>query len=461
MESKIKRALSGIPDYQAFLTVDEMDASSRRLAAEYPGRVTLREIGRSRGNLPLLCMKISCDHPRSGNALMLGCPHPNEPIGVMMLEYMTLLLAEDEELRETLGYDWYIVKAWDVDGVKLNEGWFKGPFTLTDYFQSYFRPAGHEQVDWTFPIKHKLLNFNNPIPETRAVMDLIDKIQPRFIYALHNAGFGGTYWYTTRPIPQLFEAMKKVSLDYNVPLHLGEPESPSAKMYAPAFYANLGIRNSYDYAEFLGRDMGEYARNLKSGDCSASYAGDRWGTFTLLTELPYFYDERIADQMPSDMTRLDATCRKWDESEATTAEIRAILDPVLSYVDPDDAFIKAVNDFTQPNKNLDFLRKKVKSDSAFLRLATVAECFDNLLVSRFYKALTYGMAVRALENTIRRMPGDNAVATALSDMQAAFNRKAAYLEEHMDYRPVPIRNLVAIQLASGLMVANHLSKNMG
>ena len=39
-------------------------------------------------------------------------PHPNEPIGAMMLEYFTRELAENKELREKLDYTWYIVKSW-------------------------------------------------------------------------------------------------------------------------------------------------------------------------------------------------------------------------------------------------------------------------------------------------------------------------------------------------------------
>jgi len=32
-------------------------------------------------------------------------------------------------LREELGYTWHFIKSIDADGMRLNEGWFKGPFT--------------------------------------------------------------------------------------------------------------------------------------------------------------------------------------------------------------------------------------------------------------------------------------------------------------------------------------------
>ena len=149
MKSIYQKLLSGIPDYKEFLTVDEMDESSRRLAAEHPDCVELFEMGKTRQGHPLLCLKIGSG---SRNALMFGCPHPNEPIGTMMLEYFTKNLAENKELRDELDYTWYIVKAWDADGLRLNEKWLKGPYTLYNYSRNFFRPAGHKQVDWTFPV---------------------------------------------------------------------------------------------------------------------------------------------------------------------------------------------------------------------------------------------------------------------------------------------------------------------
>ena len=58
-----------------------------------------------------------------------------------MLEYFSKRLAEDEELRKELDYTWYIVKAWDADGLRLNEKWLKGPYTLYNYSRN-FLPSG-------------------------------------------------------------------------------------------------------------------------------------------------------------------------------------------------------------------------------------------------------------------------------------------------------------------------------
>lgn len=52
--------------------------------------------------------------------------------------------------------------------------WLKGPYTISNYTRGFFRPAGDEMVEWTFPIDYKTLHFHDVMPETQAVMDLID-----------------------------------------------------------------------------------------------------------------------------------------------------------------------------------------------------------------------------------------------------------------------------------------------
>jgi len=76
MDSDFQRVLDAVPDYEVFLTVDELDASARALAEEFPDTVTLFEAGRSRKGHPILCLKIG-DGPRNDPRAM-ACP-PSEP----------------------------------------------------------------------------------------------------------------------------------------------------------------------------------------------------------------------------------------------------------------------------------------------------------------------------------------------------------------------------------------------
>jgi len=474
MKKVYEQLLGAIPDYKAFLTVAEMDDSARRLAEAFPDVVSLREIGKTQEGRPLLCLKIGEDvldetgKPR--NMLLLGLPHPNEPIGAMMLEHLTWELGKSPELRRELGYTVYVVKAWDLDGAMKNEGWFKGPFTVTHYMRNFFRPAGHQQVDWTFPVDYKELHFDKPIPETVAVMKLIDEVQPRMIYNLHNAGFGGAYWYMSAPTPEIFKDLLAIPPKYKVPLHMGEPESNSAPIYDTAIYGCLGITSEYDHMEkFAGQDMKELVKSMSSGDCSAAYAREKYGSFTLLAELPYFYDSRIEDLSPSDISRRDALILSHKENEATNTGIFAILAALEPHMNPRNQYLMAVKSFTSfDGGGIEALTALLDSDPKYDKPATVAEKFDSLLgSSKFYKTLNFALMLGGSEYELRQMaltgeenPEKKAGLEAGRALAlAAFDAATAVLEEQLNYSAVPIRSLVGVQLESGLRVAEYLKEH--
>ncbi len=458
MKAKYVELIKNIPDYKEFLTVDELDASSFALAERYPDSVSVFPIGNTKEGRTLYCLKVGSG---SKNALMFGCPHPNEPIGTMTLEYFSENLAQDEQLRNELDYTWYIVKAWDADGLRLNEGWLKGPYTIYNYSRHFFRPAGHKQVDWTFPIDYKELHFHKPVPETEAMMQLIDKIKPHFIYSLHNAGFGGVYWYVSRPVEPLYDAMRAAAARVEVPLNLGEPEAPYCVALSPAVYKSLGIEQEYDYMEKYGaKDIGSI---LNVGNCSESYARERYGTFTLLTELPYFYDKRIMDMSKGTMSRREAVAKSLDMNTQANKYIQGALARAKDIVDTENPFRLALEAFSS-GRGDESTRRMIEQNPEYARTATVAEEFDNLLMSRFYKSLSYGMAIRMNEYELSKMSerGEvNAEKEAklgenIADAEKAHTALTEQLEKDLAYEVVPIKKLVSIQLECGLLVSDYL-----
>lgn len=459
MKEIYRKLLDSIPDYKTFLTIDEMNESSRNLAERYPDAVMLTEIGKSREGEPLLCLKIG---EGSHTAIMFGCPHPNEPIGTMMLEYFTEQLAGNRELRESLDYTWYIVKVWDINGFRMNEKWLKGPYTLYNYSRNFFRPAGHKQVDWTFPVDYKELHFHAPLPETQAMMQLIDKVKPEFIYALHNAGFGGVYWYMTKPVPEAYAGMYAAAERQQIPVNLGEPEAPYLITFAPAIYANMGIAQDYDYLEsYTDADM---SKAINAGTCSADYAQKKWNSFTLLTELPYFYDRRIDDGSASDTLRRDAVLEKCGWSLESNETIRSILGISRDYLSEDNPFLMALDSFGDDDLIL-AEKKMAETDPSYDKAASVAEAFDNRLISKFYKLLSYGMLVRANEYELEKLDGPEmetergqALRRAFTEAEKAHSALAEYLEREIDYEVIPIRKLISIQLECGLIIVEYLKK---
>ena len=450
MNKIIAELLNDIPDYKQFLTLEELDASTRKLAEEHPDCVCMFEMGKTTEGRSILALKIGNG---SKNALFFGCPHPNEPIGTMMLEFFTKKLAENKAILEALDYTFYVVKAWDADGLVRNEGWLKGPYTLYNYSRNFFRPAAKMQVDWTFPIDYKDLHFHDIMPETQALKGLIDEIKPAFTYALHNSGFGGVYWYVTEDVPELYTQLRETVERQNIPLHLGEPESPAISVLAPAVLLAEGIESEYNYFERFGAK--NISKIISSGTCSDSYSKQHYGTFTFLTEMPYFFDPRIADPSITDTTRGAAVIEKINWTMESNKRIREVLSVSSKFMVEKNPYLMAVNDAIE-DTGLGSNRRMAEEDSEYKRLATQAEYFDNVWVSRFYRLLSYGMLIRAHEYELEREHTAEAEVALLAGKAMAevlHKQLSDELEQKLSYSVIPIRKLINIQLECGLKAA--------
>lgn len=455
----LDRIIAKVPDYKTFLTVDEMDESTRQLEREFAGVVSVFEVGKSRKGHPILCIKIG-DGPK--NALVFACPHPNEPIGVMTCEFLTRTLAEDKALRDELGYTWYFIKCVDPDGVRLNEKWFKGPFNLYNYSRYFYRPVGYEQVEWTFPIDYKELHFHSPLPETQALMKIMEEQKPSFVYSLHNAGFGGAYWYITKDIPEIYSALYRAAEKQDVPRHLGEPEAPFCEQLAPAVYRMMGAEDSYDFTEkFTGKPPAVLNMGTSSGDYALSQNPD---SVTFLTELPYFYDPRIEDMSPGDMSRREAVLASAQASEAHTKLVSGILEPMRQYISPENPFVKLIDQMIAMSaQSIQSKKAWAMSDPEFEKPATVASIFDNLLVGKFYQGLTIGLSARTCEFELERMSKEDGEAVkvlekARDQALELLKTQSEELEREMNYSVIDIKRLVSVQAECGLIVARAVSK---
>lgn len=457
---RIEDILAKVPAYDTFLTVDEMDASTLQLAKDYPDVVTVTEVGRSRWNHPIYCLKIGSG---SQNALMYGTPHPNEPIGAMMLEFFSRELAKNEELRRELDYTFYIIKSSDPDGTSLNEGWFKGPFTISHYQRNFYRPSFAQQVEWSFPIDYKTLHFHAPIPETKVLMELIDQKKPTFIYSLHNAGFGGCYWYLTEGDEALYKELYRQPALEKVPLSLGEPEAPYCEEFYPGVYRMLGVKAHYDYLEKFVPDK-DPATMITSGTSSDEYA-NREGKIVsraLVNEMPYFYDPRIDDTTPSDMTRREAVLINCDQTEAFFAALTPLYERAKPLIRTWNPFFISVEDRMAGSSagNMDAKRQWAMAPE-FEEKATVAQKFENLYGLGFYRNLSVCLLWRActyeLEHGTDMSDAARAELEAIkADAGKLMEENLRYLEENLHYQAIPIQKLVRIQLASGLLYAKYV-----
>ncbi|MFQ6015479.1 MAG: M14 family zinc carboxypeptidase [Anaerolineae bacterium] len=453
---RFQSIIDDVPDYTGFLTVDELNESSRHLAAEYLDKVQLLRVGRSRQGDDILALRIGDGEL---TALLFGFPHPNEPIGSMTTEYLARRLAEDDAIREELGYTWYIVKCIDPEGARLNEGWFKGPFNPRHLALNYYRPPGYQQIEWTFPITYKTLKFDQPLPETQALIDIIHQAKPAFMYSLHNSGFGGVYFYVSRPCPPLYPIFHQLARDQGLPLHLGEPEVPYVEKYADAVFYMPGSDQTYDYyVEHTDKDPAEI---MNYGTSSDHYAQQVADTFTLVCEMPYYYDIRIDDRSPTEVRRRQAVLEGLAESRQTYDFIKERYEVVAPHLRGPSPFRDSLEEYLR--RTLDDIAAKehwARTTPELEQPATVAELFDNLQVNRFYRLMIFGMLKRLIDQALEQ--GDGRRETALRGVQeevlAEFEKRSDALERELDYQVIPIKKLVSVQSGSALYAAEYVAK---
>ncbi len=449
----IKAILDNVPDYKAFLTVDELNRELLKLGEDYPDKVSVQVIGKSTAGHDILCAKVGSG---SKNALFYGCPHPNEPIGAMMSHYFARAIAQNDEYRKKLDFTFYIIPVSDVDGTKLNEKWFKGPFNLYNYARNFYRPASHLQVEWTFPMDYKTYKFDKPMPETQALMKVIDDINPLFIYSLHNAGFGGTYWYLSHPQPQsVYDALSSSSEKMGVPLNLGEPEMPFAVSFAPAFYKMPFAKDIYDYFEKY--TPGDPAEKMFAGECSGAYAGEQ--TTELVAELPYFLEPRVNSEKTLDYSRLKAVEQKLDITQKHLDDLKLFYNKAECYYSPGNLFASTLEGIIKmlPG-SIEGERAFIKTSEQFSELCKESEAFSNIELTQFYHLLNWGTMVRSVESELESVSGDAKIAleTIMQDAQEMLKKKTDELESQLNYSVIPIRNLVIVQLESALRILEQL-----
>jgi hypothetical protein len=446
----LEAELQSVPEFEVFSTADELVEALTELHHSHPDITSLRRVGTSRLGDPLICLTVGS---ADADALVFGLPHPNEPIGGLSALQLARRLCEDGSLRQRLGHRWHIIACIDPDGLRLNEGWLKGPFTREHYARNFYRPAGDEQIEWTFPLDYKTAYFDAVLPETAALMRLIDQVRPALMCSLHNTEVGGVYYYLSRPEPALHGVLQEIPARLGLGLDRGEPESPSIEQFADGIFKMPDIETLYDYSVAHGDPLPE---NF-GGNSSHSYARP-YGTLTLLSELPYWDDARVGDASPSDTSYADAL----REQAVGFRELVGWLEEILLATGDDltstSAFVRASRYFTRAMAlSPDSMEKRAAEPSA-QRPATVAELASLRDSVHMFRLRYAGMLLRALDAEL-------GIGNATPPIRAARARLATQYDEWVaedaaagSAEPIPIRSLVATQYAALAASAEFLAR---
>jgi Zinc carboxypeptidase len=417
-------AAASVPTIVDFPPIDELTAWFDDLEERYPTEVASRRIGTSRLGEPLRCVTIGTG---ATDIVIVGGVHPNEPIGFRTVQHLACI---------------------DPDGARLNEGWFANPTDRRHYARGFYRPAPDEQVEWTFPTSYGDAYFDRVLPETMALMRLLDDVQPALYTSLHNGEMGGVYYYLSRADADLTEVLLALPAHVGLPLDRGEPEAPYLEVYAPAVYGTGTIADAYDYLEALGVEPGAQI----GGSSSSEYVA-RYGTLALVAELPYWIHPDAGDATPSTETYravLERTATAMARSMSSLADLLERAEPHLRI---DTPFLRASRAFVPALAAMAETDMTRAADPSALRPATVAERFSCADIVTCFRMRYGGMLVRALRAEATAGTATAPLRRLAEDAQALYDGWLAERGPGDDAVPAPIEALVGIQYGAILAAA--------
>lgn len=190
---RVDDVVRSVPHFDTFCSVAKLYALVAQLAAD--PRFDIEVAGTSGNGLPI-------HHVRFGRgavkALVVAGPHAPEAVGSLTVFSLLTLLQQSHEALIDANVEWHVVPCIDPDGALLNEGWSQERFTLRNYMSNFHLQAPPDQVDTSFPIAHKKLAWHEPSREAAVLRDILDRCRPDFFFSLHNASFGGAFYFLSR-----------------------------------------------------------------------------------------------------------------------------------------------------------------------------------------------------------------------------------------------------------------------
>ncbi|MFJ3668957.1 M14 family zinc carboxypeptidase [Streptomyces sp. NPDC090106] len=209
-------------------TVDELATRAAALVTRRPRDARLERVGTSRAGNPLLLLSVGHG---SRHALVVAGPHANEPVGGGTVLRLAERALADPALTENADATLNLLLCLDPDGLRRNEGWLHGPYTLGRHFRHFFRPGFLEQPEW-LPDGADAVT----LPETRALLDLQDELRPLLQCSLHGVDVGGGFVELTHDLPGLPQRVAHTARRLGVPLELGPYDTLYWPSLGPAVY---------------------------------------------------------------------------------------------------------------------------------------------------------------------------------------------------------------------------------
>jgi hypothetical protein len=450
---KINTICQKFTEQERYLTVDELNNSSKELAKAYPNIVEFSEIGESSSGETIYSLKIGKGR---FNALLYGFPNSEEPVGSLMLECFSALLVEDEELRDKLDFTWHIVKCIDPDGARLNEGFFDEPYNIVKLALNYYRYPDARDGESMFPLRYKTLDVNDPCPETRALMTILDKDAFHLMATLHNIKWGGMNFCTSRLCPQLYPSFLELAKKLNIPLGW-RPLVQRGLIGVPSWFSHI---KEYELMASKGIDPTKYLH----GGTTLDYARLRNpDVFMFSPEPPVFHDPRMWDNSRSEKTVYDMMDENIGIMEQDFNYLKEKYGELETILSSDSPFTEAVKyDIESGLRFSSEMRETIKHKKSELGgNATISELYGYVTGrAKIYSMFNWGKFYRLCKYELDNKKPNRKNKEKLQELSFEFKEKIEIRNKEImqdkGYVAVPIKNLVKIDLISILIVANYL-----
>ncbi|MBS0421349.1 MAG: hypothetical protein JSR66_26815 [Proteobacteria bacterium] len=280
------------PDLQLPLSAD-LDGHTLVRSVGAAGFARVERLGVSRTGRGIDLISVGRG-PRA--ALIVGAPHSNEPIGCATIVRMLARLAGDRALREHSGWQWHFIPAIDIDGIALNEGWFRGERTLPHYLADFYRPPFRLQPEYAFPLELPGYRFDTSTPENACWRRALEHVRPQLQCSLHGADTGGSFFIVSDLRAPLGTALTGLPPAQGITLNTIGDSSANLHELGPGLFAFPDIDSLIAKAVASHRQPDQV---WNAGDSSAGYSAKRFGTFNMVCEVPLWRDARERDSRSS------------------------------------------------------------------------------------------------------------------------------------------------------------------
>jgi hypothetical protein len=379
------------------------------------------------------------------SALIVGAPHPNEPVGCLTIVAMIRRLAEDRSFRERSGYRWHFIPAIDVDGLALNAGWLDGPATSDAMMRGFFRPAFVRQPEYGFPIAVPGYRFDAVPPETRCWQRALEIARPTFQSSLHGNDSSGAFYMLSRDRPTLAQRLSRQPRELGIALAtLGEPGATN-RSFAPGVLSFFEIAPLIEAALRAGEPVD---RVWSAGRSSAEHAAATYGSFSMTCEVPLWEDRRQFSTRPSRYSHGDVL--RLQLAEAHDNARLFDLGRSLSMRDFEDADSRALALAVREAAAMSVGQRQsieaqmVSSDAA--RRVSLAELVQ-------LEPGTTMMRAPAMLARLAERAGEPGIA---AQVRAALARRLARYRAEAPLIPIPVARTIALQMRSILTAAADL-----